>query len=179
MRHPSQLSERDQAVTLLRGFFEQESADKADATRSRYRRVQQQLTSFLDHGDMSRSLGLHENAVLGAARRNGRAFFDVFGLEELVSCLPRFVEDDWLLDPTSSARTQVMLAGRLVTWLDEGGHLDHELLGRGLHEAHGAVLTARALLQTGSRSPEPQQTAPETVPSRPTLTLIRGGRADS
>lgn len=189
MRHPSQLGERDQADTLLRGFFERESADKSDATQSRYRRVQQQLADFLDEGDMSRSLDSHENAVLAAARRNSRGFLDAFGLEELVACLPRFVEHDWLLDQTTDARTQVMLVGRLLAWLDDGGHLDHELLGCALYEAQAAVRAAKALLQPGSKRPttqtQPRQRPTSAVeppgttgPSRPALTLIRGGRAE-
>lgn len=175
MRHPSQLSEPDQARTLLSVFFERESADKSDPTRSRYCRVQQQLARFVDQGDMSRSLDAHENAVLAGARRNGRGFLDVFGLEELVVCLPRFVDHDWLLEQTTDARAQVMIVGKLITWLDETGHLDHELLGCALYEAQAAVRGAKELLRPSSIVEQPTA---EFGSSRPALTLIRGGRAD-
>lgn len=193
MRHPSQLSGRDQARRVLDSFFEQESVGRSEPTRSRNRRVHEHLVRFLDEGDMSRTLDTHENAVLAAARRDGRGFLDVFGLEEAVVCLARFVRSDWLPERITDARAQVALAGRLITWLDARGHLDHDLMGCGLYEAEAAVREARERLRPGSetgtaspRPPQPQRpAAPRAAPGstaagtpRPRLTLIRGGRTD-
>lgn len=154
---------------MLDEFFEQESAGRSESTRSRNRRVHEQLVRFLDEGDMSRALDAHENALLAGVRRDGRGFLDVFGPEEAVVCLARFVRSDWLLERATDARAQVELAGRLITWLDARGHLDHDRLGGALYEAEAAVREARAQLCPGSTPVEP---------ARPRLTLIHGGRAD-
>src|SRR5689334_6706591 len=107
MIHPSRRGCHDEALPTLDRFFERESRGKSEATRMRYDRVHERLLEFLAEADMSRCLDLQENARLAETRRRGRGFFDAFGLEEMLACLARFVDDDWLLDPVSDARAQV------------------------------------------------------------------------
>ncbi|MRJ77052.1 hypothetical protein GEV29_10915 [Aeromicrobium sp. SMF47] len=170
MNRPSERSRREQALPALDRFFEQQSRGASLATRMRHDRVHDRLMEFLAEADMSRCLDLQENAQLAATRARGDGFFGVFGLEEVLACLGRFVDDDWLLDPVTDARAQVMLAGRLAAWLQRSGLLDQDLVGCAAHETEAAMEAARCGLG------QPPQDAP--APGRPALRLIRGGRAD-
>ncbi|AWB92666.1 hypothetical protein [Aeromicrobium chenweiae] len=170
MNHPSQRDRREQALPALDRFFEQQSRGASLATQMRNDRVRDRLMEFLAEADMSRCLDLRENAQLAATRARGDGFFGVFGLEELLVCLVRFVDDDWLLEPVTDARAQVMLAGRLAAWLQRSGLLDRDLLGCAAYETEAAVEAARVAL--GSSRKEPP------AADRPALRLIRGGRAD-
>ena len=152
---------------MLERFFDQQMHGKSPSTRERYERVRRRLQEFLADGDMSRCLGTGENARLAAARRAGRGFFGVFGLEEMIACLGRFVDDAWLLPGRADARAQVMLAGRLTSWLEGSGTLDWEFLGCALYEAEAAIRAARERLRP-----------PPRASSGPRLMLIRGGLAD-
>ncbi|NRQ50444.1 hypothetical protein [Aeromicrobium stalagmiti] len=171
MIHPSRQSRHDQALPALARFFDEQARGRSEPTRMRYDRVHQRLLKFLAEGDMSRCLDLRENACLAEARQRGQGFFEVFGLEEMLVCLLRFVDDDWLLDPVTDARAQVMLAGRLATSLQRSGLLDRDLLGCSVYESEAAIRAAQERLRPPSRR--------DAAVGPPALRLIRGGLADS
>lgn len=172
MNHPSQRGRREQAVGTLEQFFAQQAQGKSAATRDRYERVRLRLLEFLTEGDMSRCLDLRENARLADSRRRGEGFFGAFGLEEVLVCLTRFVDDDWLLEPLVDARAQVVLAGRLASSLQRFPQLDRSVLGCSVYETESAIRSARERLGP-QRDPIPEPA------ERPPLRLIRGGRAEA
>lgn len=157
------------AVSVLNDFFVSQNVNAPAATQKRHAKVQQHLLHFLDEADMSGLLDLQELAALSVARRAGRGFFGAHGLEAAIACLPRFLEQEWLLKSSVAARAQIAVTGGLIDWLDRSGHLDPDLMGCALYEAEAAVRSAQK--QTRSTG------VPAVDPSKPRLTVIRGGLA--
>lgn len=131
---------------LIDDFFAAEAADKSAPTVRRYERVRTRLMIFLDTGDMSLGLGTHPASLLESERQfhdAGGAFWTLFGPEELICCLPSFLHETWLPEPSGEARTQISLVGRLLAALRRRHDIDWGLTSCAFYEARAAVDQAR------------------------------------
>lgn len=148
----------------MRRFIAVEAIEVTASTAERYRRVLAHLLHYLDVVDVDDMLGLGPAILLKSERQFSRenAFFRIFGFDELVCCLPGFIEPAWLLPRHRDARTQVSLVGRLLKRLHRDRLIDMGVVACAYLEAEGAVAEARRKL----RDPHPSQ---------PTLHLIQGG----
>ena len=83
---------------LLAEAVEALTLHRTEATTRRYRRVLAHLSLFLDRVDVRGPLGLEAAARLEVARDLGRegSFLRCFGLLELISVLPLYLDDSWL-----------------------------------------------------------------------------------
>ena len=129
---------------LIDDFFTSEAEGRSVATVRRYHRVRARLYDFLDTADMTLGLGADPAALLEAERQFhvSGAFWTLYGVDELASCLPSFVHETWLPTSTGEARTQISLVGRLLPRLGPAG---------GLAGAEDAV--ARARRELAARPP--------------------------
>lgn len=135
----------------LAEFLAQMSVGRRPQTSARYDRVISHLARFAAEVDLDvvgRHLGTACASLLGSEREFGPegSFWRVFGYDELVCCLPAFVQDEWLLGQPAEARTQVSLTGRLLPWMRRRGLIDMSLCGCPYWEAEYAVQQARASL---------------------------------
>ncbi|MFI5428244.1 hypothetical protein [Aeromicrobium sp. UC242_57] len=131
--------------------------------------MHQHLHGFLAEGDMAGLLTPHESARLSDGRNSGRHFLDVLTFDQLVVCLPRFVEPPWLMAPPADARAPDRVgrsAHQVARRLRSPGRR-RMLVPR---EASAAVRKAQQRRGRGSRSPADE--------SRARLTLLQGGLAD-
>ncbi len=154
----------DLYVNALRRFIAIESMDVTRPTAERYQRVLEHLLHYLDVVDVAEMLGQGPEILLTSERQFSRenAFFRIFGFDELVCCLPGFIEVGWLLPHPGDARSQVSLVGRLLKRLHRDRLIDMGVIACAYLEAEGAVADARHRLR------DPQ-------PPRPRLHVIRGG----
>ncbi len=137
---------------LLDDFFSKEATGRADATARRYARVRGRLTHFLDTGEMSGWLGTHPATLLCAEREFHQqgAFWQLFGPDELVCCLPGFLLEPWLPDSLGEARTQISLVSRLLSHLSRQRLLDFTVVRCAYWDAEAAVKQARSDLEARS-----------------------------
>lgn len=146
---------------LLDDFFEAEAMGRAEVTVRRYARVRGRLTEFLDVAAMSDWLGTDLGTLLEAEREFHQrgAFWQLFGPDELVCCLPGFLAEPWLPGSSGEARTQISLVSRLLRHLSRTGALDLRVVSCAYWDAEGAVRQARADLQARSAQREPDDWA--------------------
>lgn len=140
----------------LSEFLVQMCTGRRPQTSARYIRVLGHLGRFAAEVELdvvARPLGTDCATLLGCEREFGRggAFWRIFGYDELVCCLPGFIEGEWLLPQRADARTQVSLTARLLPWLRRRGIIDMSLCACAYWDAEYAVKKARARLD-GSRT---------------------------
>lgn len=162
----------DPGWQLLDDFFLGEAMGRAPSTARRYTRVRNRLTHYLDTADLSDWLGTHPATLLAAEREfhEHGAFWQLFGPDELVCCLPGLLLDPWLPDGAGEARTQISLVGRLLTHLSRRKLLDLSIVRCALWDAEAAVVQARCDLPSRSLEQEPDPwatTMPERFERRP------------
>ncbi|MBC7630611.1 hypothetical protein [Aeromicrobium sp.] len=152
---------------LIDDFISEEGSTRTATTTRRYERMRARLTYFLDTADMADSLGAQNATLLEAEREfhEQGAFWQVFGPDELVCCLPAFLADPWIPGSVVQARTQISLTGRLLTYLSRRRLLDFSLVRCAFLEAEAAVVQARADLSVRARAAEPDEWAAD-VPAR-------------
>lgn len=152
---------------LLDDFFAAQAEGRTGATVRRYARVRGRLTQFLDVGEMAAWLGTHPATLLDAEREfhDRGAFWQLFGPDELVCCLPGFLREPWLPESLGEARTQISLVSRLLRHLSRQRLLDLSVVSCAYWEAEGAVRQARAEVRDRSSRREPDDWA-STMPYR-------------
>ncbi len=130
---------------VLDRFFAIEAARVTPRTAQRYRLVQDRLGDYLAHVDVADHLGTGEAALLDLERLFGRdtAFARLFGIDELVCCLPGFLSPRWLASAAGERRAQIALTGRLLGYLRRRGLIDFSRVACAFYEAQGAVYAAR------------------------------------
>jgi hypothetical protein len=146
---------------LLDDFIADEAFGRAEATVRRYARVRARLTHYLDVGEMADWLGRQPATLLGAEREfhEHGAFWQLFGPDELVCCLPGFLLEPWIPESLGEARTQISLVSRLLSHLSRKRLLDFSVVRCAYWEAEAAVQQARADLQARSDGREPDDWA--------------------
>ncbi|HET7326234.1 MAG TPA: hypothetical protein VFJ14_03015 [Nocardioidaceae bacterium] len=136
----------------LADFLVHVSTGRRPQTSVRYVRVLEHLARFVAEIKLdvvAHQLGTDCAMLLGSEREFdcGSAFWRVFGYDELVCCLPSFIEDEWLLPQHADARTQVSLTARLLPWMRRRGIIDMSLCACAYWDAEYAVKKARARLE--------------------------------
>ena len=93
------------------------------------------------HGTLDR----HPSGSLLAAEREfgPGAFFRVIDFDDLICCLPGFVEPDWLLSMPADRRAQISLTWRLAEFLDRHRLIDRQRVSCAYWDVEGAVRRAR------------------------------------
>jgi hypothetical protein len=135
----------DPAWPLLDDFVRQLADGRTPATIRHHARVRRRLYSFLDTADMTLGLGGASAVLLEAERQfhDSGAFWQLFGPDELVGCLPSFLHETWLPAGAQEARHQVTVVGRLLTFLDRSGSIDRRRVASAFRQAKDAVEQAR------------------------------------
>jgi hypothetical protein len=148
---------------VIDDFFRAEAEGRSAATVRRYARVRQRLMTFLDTADMSLGLGTHQVSLLESERQfhDTGAFWSLYGLEELVCCLPSFLHETWLPEHRQEAGTQISLVSRLLAMIGRHRDFDRSVASCALYEADDAVRRAR--IEVRERSAEPGDA---TMPTR-------------
>ncbi|MGJ9412555.1 hypothetical protein ACHAAC_07570 [Aeromicrobium sp. CF4.19] len=126
---PMRWSPAIDGVDVLVRLVAAEGEGRPPSTVRRYERVLAHLLLFLDHVDVQPQLGVEAAAALAAERDVGRegAFFRVLGLDDLMACLPVFLQPGWLAVRSVERRTQVSLVARLVRALQAEGRVTGDL----------------------------------------------------
>lgn len=152
-------------VIALQRFVAAEALDVGPRTAERYQRVLDHLLRYLHSINVAPVLGEGPAAILVKERQFGResAFFRVFGFDELIVCIPGFLEPPWLMSVGADARSQVSLMARLMNRLRRDGLIDMSIVACAYWDAESAVEQAR-------RSLRPVKSG------RAQLRLVQGGR---
>ena len=174
---PLSSAERGQRLTQeLVTFVEAEGFARTARTRARYRHVLTQLLRYLDEADLSRHLGTIDLDLLEEERRAGSegSFLRLLGLDELVCCLPGFLEHPWLPYAPGQRRTHVSLVDRLLRHLRLARLVDLGRVACALHEAEAAVQWARhpSMRADSAQWPDAARWSPPAAVRRPDLRIV-------
>ena len=152
---------------LIDDFFLHEGQGRSESTARRYERIRSRLTEFLDLADMADSLGTHPATLLEAEREfhEHGAFWQLFGADELVCCLPAFLSDGWMPRSLGESRTQISLVGRLLTHLRRNQVLDFSVVRCAFWEAEAAVKAARDNVAARASTAKPDDWSTD-IPAR-------------
>ena len=174
---PVSSAERGQRLTQeLVSFVEAEGFARTARTRARYRHVLTLLLRYLDEADLSRYLGTIDIDLLEEERRAGAegSFLRLLSLDELVCCLPGFLEHPWLPHAPGQRRTHVSLVDRLLRHLRLARLVDLGRVACALYEAEAAVQGARHPSPHSDSTgwPDAMRWSPPVTARRPDLRIV-------